>query len=151
MLLARRHRYTDTVSYYRCWSPIPVSLARLVGIVRLRWKIEEGLQAAKNTVGLDKGQVTTWRSWHRWSTAALVAYAFLAVATDLEAGEPAPAGLELVPLSSFELLRLLRLLILPTPRRDAGHVLRRSAWRRHHQHRARACHQRWHAYADSTP
>jgi len=151
VLLARRHRYTGTVSYYRCWSPMPASLARLVGIVCLRWKIEEDFQAAKNTVGLDKGQVTTWRSWHRWSTAALVAYAFLAVATALEAGEPAPAGLELVPLSSFELLRLLRLLILPTPRWDAGHVLRWSAWRRHHQHRARACHQRWHAYADSTP
>jgi SRSO17 transposase len=151
VLLARRHRYTATVSYYRCWSPAPVSLARLVGIVCLRWKIEEDFQAAKNTAGLDKDQVTTWTSWHRWSTAALVAYTFLAVATALERGDPAPAEAEMIPLSSFELLCLLRLLILPAPCRDADHVLHWSAWRRRHQHRARTCHQRWHAYADSTP
>jgi hypothetical protein len=74
-----------------------------------------------------------------------------AVATALEAGESAPAGLELVPLSRFELLRLLRLLILPAPCRDADHVLRWSAWRRRYQHRARAYHQRWPTYADSPP
>lgn len=96
----------------------------------------------------DKGQVTTWRCWNRWSTAALVAYAFLAVATAHEAAETTPAGLELVPLSRFELLRLLRLLILPAPCRDAGHVLHWSAWRRCQQRRARACRQRWHAHAD---
>ena len=27
VLLARRHRYTGTVSFYRCWSPVPVTLA----------------------------------------------------------------------------------------------------------------------------
>jgi SRSO17 transposase len=151
VLLARRHRYTGTVSYYRCWSPHPVSLARLVGIVCLRWKIEEDFQAAKQATGLDKGQVTTWTSWHRWNTAALIAYAFLAIATALAHDTPAPAEADLIPLTCHELLRLLRLLILPAPRRDGEHVLHWSTWRRHHQHRARACHQRWHAYADTTP
>ena len=151
VLLARRHRYTRTVSYYRCWSPTPVSLAKLVGIVCLRWKIEEDFQAAKQATGLDKGQVTTWTSWHRWSTAALSAYAFLAVATALAHDTPAPDTPGLVPLSCHELLRLLRLLILPAPRRDAEHVLHWSTWRRRHQHRAQTCHQRWHAYADTTP
>jgi len=28
VLLARRHRYTGTVSFYRCWTPEPVPLAR---------------------------------------------------------------------------------------------------------------------------
>ncbi|MFF1651510.1 hypothetical protein [Streptomyces sp. NPDC058240] len=46
---------------------------------------------------------------------------------------------------------LLRLLVLPPPRRDAEHVLHWSSWRRHHQHRARTCHLAWHAYADTTP
>jgi hypothetical protein len=41
--------------------------------------------------------------------------------------------------------------MLPAPRHDAEQVLHRSAWRRRHQHRARACHLRWHAYPDATP
>ncbi|MFE9097456.1 hypothetical protein [Streptomyces sp. NPDC007264] len=86
---------------------------------------------------------------------ALVAHAFLAVAGALERAvqtvrnDPAEAGL--VPLSSHELLRLLRALILPPARRDPKHLLWWSTWRRRHQHRARLCHRRWHAYADTTP
>ena len=30
VLLARRHRYTGTLSYYRCWTPGPVPLSRLI-------------------------------------------------------------------------------------------------------------------------
>lgn len=33
VLLARRHRYTRTVSFFRCWSPTQVTLARLVAVV----------------------------------------------------------------------------------------------------------------------
>jgi SRSO17 transposase len=155
VLLARRHRYTGTVSFFRCWSPTPVPLARLVWVVCHRWKIEEDFQTAKNAAGLDKGQVTTWTSWHRWSTAALAAYAFLAIATALErqdqAGGDTPGEVAMVPISCPELLRLLRLLILPPPRRDTEHALRWSLWRRRHQYRARAYHRKWHAYADATP
>ena len=152
VLLARRHRYTGTVSFFRCWSPAPVPLAKLVWVVCCRWKIEEDFQAAKQATGLDKGQVTTWTSWHRWSTAALVAYAFLAVTAALERdAADGDQPIDLVPITCHELLRLLRLLILPTPRRDAGHILHWSTWRRRHQHRARQAHQRWHAYADTTP
>jgi hypothetical protein len=31
-LLAWRHRYTGTLSYYRCWTPGPVPLSRLIAI-----------------------------------------------------------------------------------------------------------------------
>lgn len=152
VLLARRHRYTGTVSFYRCWSPTPVPLANLVQVVCCRWRIEEDFQTAKSTTGLDKGQVTTWTSWHRWSTAALVAYAFLAVTAALERAAPDDdRRIDLVPVTCYELLRLLRLLILPAPRRDADHVLHWSTWRRRHQHRARQAHQRWHTYADAAP
>ncbi|MFI9272111.1 hypothetical protein ACIGXM_15500 [Kitasatospora sp. NPDC052896] len=68
VLLARRHRYTSTVSFFRCWSPAPVPLAKLVWVVCCRWKIEEDFQTAKTTTGLDKGRVTTWTSWHRCSS-----------------------------------------------------------------------------------
>jgi SRSO17 transposase len=155
VLLVRRHRYTRTVSYYRCFAPGPVTLARLVSLVCHRWRVEDDFQDAKEICHLDKGQVTCWNSWHRWSVIALVAYAFLAVTAALEraaqTGRNDPAEADLVPLSSHELLRLLRALILPPPRRDRPHLLWWSTWRRRHQHRARLCHHRWHAYADTTP
>ncbi|MGI5136626.1 MULTISPECIES: IS701 family transposase [unclassified Streptomyces] len=155
VLLVRRHRYTRTVSYYRCFAPGPVTLARLVSLVCRRWRVEDDFQDAKEVCHLDKGQVTCWNSWHRWSVIALVAYAFLAVAAALEraaqTGRNDPAEADLVPLSSHELLRLLRALILPPSRRDPEHLLWWSTWRRRHQHRARLCHRRWHAYADTTP
>ena len=50
------------------------------------------LPSRKNATGLDKGQVTTWTSWHRWSTAALVAYAFLAIATAREHTQAGQGG-----------------------------------------------------------
>src|SRR6266700_1825376 len=40
VLLVRRHRYTGTLSYYRCWTPGPVPLSRLIAIATARWKIE---------------------------------------------------------------------------------------------------------------
>ncbi|WP_338677924.1 IS701 family transposase [Streptomyces sp. SCSIO 30461] len=71
ILLARRHRYTRTVSYYRCFAPGPVTLARLVSLVCLRWRVEDDFQDAKEICHLDKGQVTCWNSWHRWSVIAM--------------------------------------------------------------------------------
>jgi hypothetical protein len=50
-----------------------------------------------------------------------------------------------------ELLRLLRDTVIPPPRRDRAHRLHWSDWRRRHQHRARQAHQRWNAYAETTP
>jgi len=57
MLLARRHRYTGTLSYYRCWTPGPVPLSRLIAIAVARWRIEEDHQLTKQSTGLDAGQV----------------------------------------------------------------------------------------------
>jgi SRSO17 transposase len=31
-LLLRKHRYTGTISYYLCWSPAPVPLAKLIAV-----------------------------------------------------------------------------------------------------------------------
>ncbi len=39
-LLLRRHRYTGTVSYFLCWSPAPVPLAKLISVAVARWRIE---------------------------------------------------------------------------------------------------------------
>ena len=39
VLLARRHRYTGTLSFCRCWTPGPVPLSRLIAIAVIRWQI----------------------------------------------------------------------------------------------------------------
>jgi SRSO17 transposase len=55
----------------------------------------------------------------------------------------------LIPVTVPELLRLLRDVVIPPPRRDRAHRLHWSEWRRRHQHRARQAHQRWNAYAET--
>jgi SRSO17 transposase len=153
VLLVRRHRYTGTLSYYRCWTAGPVPLARLIAIAVTRWRIEEDHQLAKQATGLDAGQVTGWMSWHRWTAICLLAYLYLAVTAARqrmhEAAQDLDAGL--IPVTVPELLRLLRGTVIPPPRRDRRHRLHWSAWRRRHQHRARQAHQKWNAYAETAP
>jgi hypothetical protein len=135
VLLVRRHRYTGTVSFYRYWTPGPVPLSRLIAVAVTRWRIEEDHQLAKQSTGLDAGQVIRWESWHRWTAICLH-----------EAGSDLDAGL--IPVTVPELLRLLRDSVIPPPRRDRPHRLHWPTWRRRHQHRARQAHQRWNAYAE---
>jgi hypothetical protein len=151
-LLLRRHRYTGTVSYYLCWSPAPVPLARLISVAVARWKIEEDHQLSKQVSGLDSGQVTSWTSWHRWTAISLLAYAFLAVAAAWQRARDTDAGaLGLVPVTIPELLRQLRGTVIPEPRRDQPHRDTWALWRRRHQYQAQQAHQRWNAYADALP
>ena len=152
VLLLRRHRYTGTVSYFLCWTPHPVPLARLISVAVTRWKIEEDHQLGKQVARLDSGQVTTWTSWHRWTAISLLAYAFLAVAAALPARpRRQPGELGLIPVTIPELLRQLRGTVIPEPRRDKAHRDAWSVWRRRHQYQAQQAHQRWHAYADVPP
>ena len=94
ILLARRHRYTGKLSFYRCWTPGPAPLARLIAIAVARWRIEEDHQLAKQATGLDTGQVTRWRSWHRWTAICLLAYIYLAVAVAMQRQHDAGSGLD---------------------------------------------------------
>ena len=95
-LLVRRHRYTGTCSFYRCWTPGPVPLARLIAIAVARWRIEEDHQLTKQVTGLDAGQVIRWKSWHRWTASCVLAYLYLAVAVAVDrepdAGSDVDAG-----------------------------------------------------------
>jgi SRSO17 transposase len=153
VLLVRRHRYTGQLSYYRCWTPGPVPLSKLITVASARWRVEEDHQLSKQVAGLDAGQVIRWKSWHRWTALCLLAYIYLAVAVALQRQEDAGSDLDtgLIPVTVPELLRLLRDTVIPPPRRDQAHRLRWSDWRRRHQHRARQAHQRWNAYAETTP
>jgi len=153
VLLARRHRYTGKLSFYRCWTPGPVPLSRLIAVAVIRWRIEEDHQLAKQSTGLDAGQVIRWTSWHRWTAICLLAYIYLAVAVAVQRQQEAGSDLEagLIPVTVPELVRLLRGTVIPPPRRDRARRLHWSAWRRRHQHRARQAHQRWNAYAETLP
>ncbi|MET7665990.1 IS701 family transposase [Streptomyces sp. NPDC005463] len=93
-LLIRRNRTTGELAYYRCYSAHLVPLATLVKVAGRRWTVEETFQSSKGLAGLDEHQVRRWDSWHRWVTLAMLAHAFLAVATATErAHRPAPPGL----------------------------------------------------------
>jgi SRSO17 transposase len=151
VLLARRHRYTGQLSYYRCWTPGPVPLARLIAVAQARWKIEEDHQLAKQVAGLDSGQVIRWRSWHRWSALCLLACMYLAVAVALARDAHAALEIGLIPVTIPEMLRMLRGTVIPPPRRDHAHRQHWSQGRRRHQYRASQAHRRWNAYADATP
>jgi SRSO17 transposase len=122
-LLLRRHRYTGTISYFRCWSPTSVPLPGLIEVAVRRWRIEEDHQLSKQVTGLDSGQVRTWTSWHRWTALCLTAYAFLAVTTALlhTTSTPSSSQEQLIPITIPELLRLIRGTVIPAPRRDRTH------------------------------
>src|SRR5215468_11353502 len=119
MLLVRRHRYTGTLSYYRCWAPGPVPLSKLIATASARWRIEEDHQLSKQSTGLDAGQVIRWKSWHRWTAICLLAYLYLAVAVALQRQHDAASGPDtgLIPVTIPELLRSCA---TPSSRRPPG-------------------------------
>jgi len=137
-LLIRRNDTTGELAYLRCYSPKPVPLRILVAVAGQRWRIEESFQAAKGLVGLDQHQVRRWKSWYRWTTLAMLAHAFLAVATATERDtQPTPTGL--ITLTVNEFRRLFDALLLVT-HRSLESLLAWSRWRRRHQYRARLSH-----------
>lgn len=136
-LLIRRTLSSGELAYYRCYSPRHVPLAHLVKIAGRRWTTEENFQAAKTLTGLDEHQVRTWTSWHRWTTLAILAAAFLTLAAAAERASPPPDGQ--IPLTRNEIARLLATLAI-RPAHGTASCLHWSRWRRHHQHRSRLCH-----------
>ena len=136
-LLIRRNHTTGELAFYRCWTPQPVGLARLVHVAGTRWIVEEGFQTAKGQVGLDQHQVRRWDSWHRHATLALAALAILAIcAADTIQDHAQP---DAIRLSINEIRRLINILILH-PTGSTAHGLHWSDWRLHHQARAKRAH-----------
>ncbi|KWX59656.1 IS701 family transposase, partial [Mycobacterium sp. NAZ190054] len=139
-LLIRRNDSTGELAYLRCYSPRPVPLRTLVAVAGQRWRIEESFQSAKGLVGLDQHQVRRWKSWYRWTTLAMLAHAFLAVACAAERDTTStPAGL--IALTVNEFRRLFDALLLVTNQTITS-LLAWSRWRRQHQYRARQSHYR---------
>jgi hypothetical protein len=92
-LLLRRSLRTGELAFYVCAGPAGLPLIALVRVAGARWRVEEAFQAGKGLCGLDEHQVRRWRSWYRWVTLAMLAYAFLVVAAVIEhARHRAPPG-----------------------------------------------------------
>jgi SRSO17 transposase len=139
-LLIRRNTTTGELAFYRCWTPGPAGLALLVRVAGIRWIVEEGFQTAKGQVGLDQHQVRRWQSWHRFTTLALAALAVLAIcAADASTTVDDHAQPDRIRLSVNEIRRLFNILILH-PAGSTAHRLHWSAWRLHHQTRAKRAH-----------
>jgi SRSO17 transposase len=139
-LLLRRSLTTGELAYYVCAGPASLPLVALVRVAGTRWRVEEAFQASKGLCGLDQHQVRRWRSWYRWVTLAMLAYAFLVVAAVTQhTRHPPPLGL--IPLTCNELQHLFAALACQSAG-DRAHRLGWSWWRRRHQARARACHYR---------
>lgn len=139
-LLIRRNDTTGELAYLRCCSPRPVTLHTLVTVAGQRWRVEESFQTAKGLTGLDQHQVRRWNSWHRWTTLAMLAHAFLAVATVGQRDtQPTPVGL--IALTVNEFRHLFNALLL-TAKHTITSLLAWSRWRRQHQYRARQSHYR---------
>ncbi|MCG5446144.1 IS701 family transposase [Micromonospora sp. NIE79] len=137
-LLVRRNRRTGELASYRCYSPTAVPLSTHVRVAGRRWTVEETFQSGKGLAGLDEHQVRRWTSWYRSVTLAMLAHAFLAVATaDERTHRPAPDGL--IPLTCNEVAHLFISLIV-RPAHATAHRLGWSDWRRRHQARSQASH-----------
>jgi SRSO17 transposase len=68
-----------TYTHYRAHGPEKTSLDELVSVVAKRWMAQEGLERAKDEVGLDQYEVRRWDAWHRHVTLSLLAHAALQV------------------------------------------------------------------------
>jgi hypothetical protein len=134
-LLMRRNDTTGEPAWSRCWT-----IGDLVRVAGRRWTVEENFQAAKTHAGLDEHQVRRWDSWHRWTTLAMLARAFLTIlAAAMNDTEPALAAAGLITVTLGEARRLFAALAT-TVTTTVEHVLAWSRWRRRHQHRARRAH-----------
>ncbi|MGB8384842.1 MAG: IS701 family transposase [Dermatophilaceae bacterium] len=139
-VLIRRNDKTGELAYHRCYAPTPTPLQTLIRVAGQRWRIEESFQSGKGLTGLDQHQVRRWTSWHRWTTLAMLAHAFLTVATAHERDHtPAPTGI--IALTIAEFRRLFTAFLL-RGKQTISTVLDWSHWRRRHQARARDCHYR---------
>src|SRR3712207_4717271 len=78
-LLVRRSIAKPTeLTFYLTHAPEGAALAELVRVAGARWSIESLFEQAKGEVGLDHCEVRSWVGWHRHTTLAMLALAYLA-------------------------------------------------------------------------
>ena len=68
--------------------PAKTSIARLVRLAKLRWRVERDYQELKQEIGLDHFEGRTWRGFHHHAILCAVAHGFLALRRALFPPEP---------------------------------------------------------------
>jgi SRSO17 transposase len=79
LLTGRSVVQQDEHSFHRAYVPEGTSLATLAWMAGPSLAVEEGLEQAKDEVGLDQYEVRHWDPWHRHITLCLLAHASLQV------------------------------------------------------------------------
>src|SRR6266542_3808693 len=67
----------EPVKYWLASLPADSSLERLVGLAKLRWRVEHDYRELKDALGLDHFEGRSWQGWHQHVTLASVAHAFV--------------------------------------------------------------------------
>ena len=63
--------------YWLSTLPADTPLRELVGLAKIRWRIEHDYRELKTGVGLDHFEGRTWTGWHHHATLATAAHVFL--------------------------------------------------------------------------
>jgi SRSO17 transposase len=67
----------EPVKYWLANLPADSSLERLVGLAKLRWRVEHDYRELKDALGLDHFEGRSWQGWHHHVTLVSVAHAFV--------------------------------------------------------------------------
>jgi SRSO17 transposase len=67
----------EPVKYWLANLPAEVPLGRLVGLAKLRWRVEHDYRELKDALGLDHFEGRSFKGWHHHVTLVSVAHAFV--------------------------------------------------------------------------
>jgi SRSO17 transposase len=67
----------EPVKYWLASLPTEVGLERLVGLAKLRWRVEHDSRELKDALGLDHFEGRSWLGWHHHVTLVSVAHGFV--------------------------------------------------------------------------
>src|SRR5678809_821091 len=87
--LIRRNIADGALAFFATWCPAGTVMETLVAVEGRRWAIEDGFETAKNELGLDHNETSSWHGWHRHVSLVMLAFAMLA-AIRQKANTPAP-------------------------------------------------------------
>ncbi len=71
------HGEPEPVKYWLASLPETTSLQELVGLAKLRWRVEHDYRELKDALGLDHFEGRSWQGWHHHVTLVSVAHAFV--------------------------------------------------------------------------
>ena len=76
LLVERREGEKEPVKYFLSTAPVYASLAQLVFVAKMRWRIERDYQDLKQDFGLGHFEGRGWRGFHHHATLSIAAYGF---------------------------------------------------------------------------